>query len=107
MLEATFDGLARLSGPLEFEADLHYPGAPQSRDERGGDTVRRLKQALTHGPAFSEWIARPELVARLQQLLGPQVTMPLAPKIIILSIRNRSTPVSGERALSSKHPNTG
>ncbi|MEX2287730.1 MAG: phytanoyl-CoA dioxygenase family protein [Planctomycetaceae bacterium] len=78
MLDATLDGLNRLTEPLEFEADLHYPGAPQSRSAQGGDTVRRLKQAHSRGMAFTDWVSRPELVGRLQQLLGPRLVMPLA-----------------------------
>ena len=46
MLEVAREGLAREIAPLEYEADLHYPGAPASRDAEGGRTVRRLKQAL-------------------------------------------------------------
>jgi phytanoyl-CoA hydroxylase len=78
MLAATLDGLGREIEPIEFEADVHYPGAPQSRDARGGRTTRRLKQAHSRHPVFSEWVVRPELLTRLQQLLGPQVAMPLA-----------------------------
>lgn len=46
MREVTLEGLARVIEPVEFEADLHYPGAPVSHDAEGGRTVRRLKQAL-------------------------------------------------------------
>ena len=31
--------------PIEFEADLRYPGAPPSRAAAGGETVRRLLDA--------------------------------------------------------------
>ena len=78
MLRITRDGLTRLIEPLEFEADLHYPGAPESRSANGGDTVRRLKQAHSRGYTFTEWLTRPALVSRLRQLLGPKVVMPLA-----------------------------
>src|ERR1700722_2351999 len=47
MLDVAREGLAREIAPLEYEADLHYPGAPTSRDAVGGRTVRRLKQALS------------------------------------------------------------
>ncbi|MEO6696532.1 MAG: hypothetical protein ABIN45_00820, partial [Gammaproteobacteria bacterium] len=33
------------SAPVEYEADLHYPGAPPSREAPGGRTARRLLQA--------------------------------------------------------------
>ena len=37
--------LAAGTGPAEYEADLHYPGAPDSRAAPGGNTARRLLQA--------------------------------------------------------------
>ena len=78
LLAATLDGLTRESGPIEYEADLHYPGAPESHDGAGGRTVRRLKQAHSRHYAFTEWAAHPQVLGRLRQLLGPQVVMPLA-----------------------------
>lgn len=47
--------------PVEYEADLRYPGAPQSRHAQGGATVRRLLDAYGRGPAFREWATRPEI----------------------------------------------
>jgi len=64
--------------PLEYEADLHYPGAPSSRNAEGGRTVRRLLQAQGRHPAFTEWLNQPALLMRLHQLLGADVLMPLA-----------------------------
>lgn len=78
MLAVTRDGVQRLIEPLEFEADLHYPGAPASRDAVGGRTVRRLKQALSRDYVFIEWLQQPAIVGRLRQLLGPEVYCPLA-----------------------------
>jgi len=40
--------------PLEFEADLRYPGAPPSREAAGGETVRRLLDAYGRDPAFAQ-----------------------------------------------------
>ena len=34
-----------LVGPAELEADVGYPGAPESRDALGGKTPRRLLHA--------------------------------------------------------------
>lgn len=70
--------LAERVPPLELEADLHYPGAPESARAPGGDVVRRLRQAYQRDPVFGRWLHRPELVDRLQQLLGRRVLMPLA-----------------------------
>jgi phytanoyl-CoA hydroxylase len=64
--------------PFELEADLQYPGAPKSREASGGSTIRRLLQAHTRGPRFTEWIQHPGVVGRLQQLLGPRIVCPLA-----------------------------
>jgi phytanoyl-CoA hydroxylase len=77
MLQATLDGLGRDSGPVEYEAELHYPGSPNSLHSEGGRTVRRLKQAHSRGDVFTEWISHSELTTRLRQLLGPHVVMPL------------------------------
>ncbi|MFO1096134.1 MAG: phytanoyl-CoA dioxygenase family protein [Planctomycetaceae bacterium] len=66
------------SGRSNSKADLHYPGAPDSRTAAGGHTVRRLKQALSRDYSFVEWITHPALVARLVQLLGPAYFCPLA-----------------------------
>jgi phytanoyl-CoA hydroxylase len=78
MLQATLEGMGRDSGPVEYEAELHYPGSPNSLQSEGGRTVRRLKQAHSRENVFTEWLARPELITRLRQLLGPNVVMPLA-----------------------------
>jgi len=78
MREVTLEGLSRVIAPVEFEADLRYPGAPDSIDSEGGRTVRRLKQALTRDYAFLQWITHPAVVNRLKQLLGPRVVCPLA-----------------------------
>jgi phytanoyl-CoA hydroxylase len=78
MLDVTLDGLARLIEPVEFEADVHYPGAPESRDVHGGHTVRRLQAALSRDHVFVEWLTSPPLVSRLGQILGPAYFCPLA-----------------------------
>lgn len=70
--------LAEPLEPAEYEADVHYPGSPASRSVAGGETVRRLLMAHARHPVFTDWICRPGLVLRLQQLLGPRVVMPLA-----------------------------
>lgn len=95
MLEVSRADLARLSAPLEYEADLHYPGAPTSRDAEGGRTVRRLKQALARDFCFTEWIASPPLAGRLHQLLGPEVVMPLAHHNCIMTKQPRHSSDTG------------
>lgn len=78
MLEISRDHLEREVPPLEYEADLHYPGAPPSRDAQGGRTVRRLKQAHSRHPVFTDWLVRRELTECVRQLLGPEIVVPLA-----------------------------
>ncbi len=67
--------LAAQQPPLEYEADLHYPGAPDSRAAPGGGTLRRLLHAYERGAAFRDWASHPAIVARLRQLLGPQLML--------------------------------
>ncbi len=69
--------LAAHQGDIEYEAELSYPGAPESLDAEGGRTARRLRQAISRDPVFAKLVKEPFLVNRLQQLLGPHVVMPL------------------------------
>ena len=78
MLAAVHEGLEREVEPVEFEADVAYPGAPASRSGEGGRTVRRLRAAHARGPVFTEWVLGEPLVGRLTGLLGDRVAMPLA-----------------------------
>ena len=71
-------GVREEIAPLEYEAELHYPGAPESLQSVGGRTIRRLKQAHSRDVLFTEWMLRPEILGRLQQLLGPNIVCPLA-----------------------------
>ena len=43
------NNLDPLIGPVEFESDVGYPGAPASRNSPGGGTPRRLLNALQRG----------------------------------------------------------
>jgi len=61
--------LAGCRGPLEYEADLAYPGAPAGREAPGGSTVRRLLDALGRDPVFGEWACSPALTDRARVLL--------------------------------------
>jgi phytanoyl-CoA hydroxylase len=78
MLLTTKEHLLRQVDPLELESDVKYPGAPTSKEEQGGRTIRRLKQAHARDIVFTEWVCSRPIVSRLNQLLGPQVVMPLA-----------------------------
>lgn len=58
--------LAEHVAPIEYEADLQYPGAPASRGAEGGLTVRRLLNAYARDPLFAQWATDP----RIGQWLG-------------------------------------
>lgn len=78
MIDVTRTTLAAPVGPVEYEADLAYPGAPGSRAAAGGDTIRRLKEVHARHPVFTQWLSQPAVLLRLEQLLGPRIVMPLA-----------------------------
>lgn len=56
--------------PIEYEADVAYPGAPASRDAEGGDTPRRLLQAYDRHRVFARWAADARIAAIAAQLLN-------------------------------------
>ena len=57
-------------GPLEYEADVGYPGSPTSRQATGGDTPRRLLNAYSRDAAFRNWSAGRLVGEHLQRLFG-------------------------------------
>src|SRR5829696_6649332 len=68
MLSVARAHLADAVAPLEYEADVKYPGAPESHDAPGGRTVRRLLQAYARDPAFATWATSPEVAHPLRAL---------------------------------------
>jgi len=61
--------------PLELEADLRYPGAPKSRDDVGGGTVRRLLDAYARDSAFAQWAAAPPIKEWMEAYFGERVLL--------------------------------
>jgi phytanoyl-CoA hydroxylase len=61
--------------PLEFEADLQYPGAPRSHTEAGGKTVRRLLDAYGRGPEFAEIATLPRVRDWMGMYFGEAVLL--------------------------------
>jgi phytanoyl-CoA hydroxylase len=57
-------------GPLEFEVDVNYPGAPSGLSAPGGKTPRRLLNAYSRDAVFREWATSPVVVTALKQLIG-------------------------------------
>ncbi len=67
--------LAARAGPLEFEADLQYPGAPASRAAAGGTTVRRLLDAYSRDPSFARWATTRSLREWMENYFGESALM--------------------------------
>ncbi|MFN9039476.1 MAG: phytanoyl-CoA dioxygenase family protein, partial [Planctomyces sp.] len=95
MRQITERDLAAHQGDIEYEAQLHYPGAPDSMDSEGGRTIRRLRQAVSRDPVFLQLVKEPFLLQRLQQLLGPHVVMPLAHHNCIMTKQPRYSSDTG------------
>ena len=61
--------------PLEFEADLQYPGAPRSHTEAGGETVRRLLDAYGRDPEFAEIATSQRVRGWMETYFGEAVVL--------------------------------
>jgi phytanoyl-CoA hydroxylase len=59
-----------LQGPVEFEADTGYPGAPRSFLDAGGLTPRRLLHAYSRDPELRRWARDPRTARRLMAFFG-------------------------------------
>jgi phytanoyl-CoA hydroxylase len=64
------DAVSPALAPVEYEADVHYPGAPASKLAPGGHTPRRLLNAFARDAVFRKWARSPGVVQRLQQMIG-------------------------------------
>lgn len=95
VLKVARDRLSTEAGPAEYEADLHYPGAPASLDAPGGHTVRRLLQAYARDSVFREWAASTPVGDRLRQLMGPDVLLAQAHHNCIMTKQPRYSSVTG------------
>ncbi|HJV74439.1 MAG TPA: phytanoyl-CoA dioxygenase family protein [Noviherbaspirillum sp.] len=78
MLAVVQDHLCDAVEPLEYEAELGYPGAPASLQAPGGKTIRRLRSAYQRHACFRTWAEDPRIVAWLQQLFGEEICLVLA-----------------------------
>jgi len=63
------ESLMKAKPPLEFEADLSYPGAPH-KGEEGSRTVRRLLDAYHRNPEWRRWANHPKLLYTVRYLLN-------------------------------------
>lgn len=83
------------AGPVEYESDVGYPGAPPARDAPGGATVRRLLRAYDRDPAIRQWALSPAVGDCLRQLLGPDVGMSQAHHNCIMTKHPAHSSVTG------------
>ncbi|MEM5458597.1 phytanoyl-CoA dioxygenase family protein [Paraburkholderia phytofirmans] len=64
--------LQEAAAPIEFEADLQYPGAPSSKQAPGGHTVRRLLDAYGRHASFAQWATAPEIRGWMELYFGEE-----------------------------------
>ncbi|MES2047889.1 MAG: phytanoyl-CoA dioxygenase family protein [Pseudomonadota bacterium] len=83
------------TAPIEYEADTRYPGAPVSRDAEGGQTARRLLQAVARSPLLADWAKGEQLSQALHQLLGEGVRLSQAHHNCIMTKQPRFSSLTG------------
>ncbi len=59
-----------LIGPVEFEAEVGYPGAPATLDASGGDTPRRLLHAFARDSVFASLATAQPIKETLAAVMG-------------------------------------
>ena len=69
MTGAAKEALDPLTGPVEFEADVGYPGAPLP-GQAGDATPRRLLHAYARHSSFRDWSTSPVVAKVVAGLLG-------------------------------------
>ncbi len=67
-----------LQGPVEFEADVGYPGAPKSKLDAGGTTPRRLLHAYSRDPLLRAWARDPRVGQSLEGIFRRTHTVRVA-----------------------------
>ncbi len=70
LVELIDRSLSPALAPVEFEADVHYPGAPTSKTAPGGSTPRRLLHAYGRDALFQKVGRHDQVVAMLKALMG-------------------------------------
>jgi phytanoyl-CoA hydroxylase len=77
--------LADAAAPVEYEADLAYPGAPASRQAEGGGTIRRLLDAYVRDPLFAGWATSPDMATVLREIFEQPAVLSRAHHNCIMS----------------------
>lgn len=70
--DLTHKQLSQRIEPLELETDVRYPGAPNSVNDQGGLTIRRLRMAYQRSDTFAAVAEHPPLTGAIRQILGGQ-----------------------------------
>ena len=70
LLESIHGALNPPLAPLEYEADVNYPGAPQNLGAVGGRTPRRLLNAFARDRVFRDWARNDGVTRTVRQLLA-------------------------------------
>jgi len=70
MIENVETSLKPALGPLEYESDVRYPGAPVNQSAPGGFTPRRLLNAYARDAVFRQWAGARDVVSAVKQLVG-------------------------------------
>lgn len=87
--------LSRAAPPLEFEADTGYPGAPATKQDLGGSTVRRLLQVTGRSKLLLDWATGSTLSSPLKQLLGDKILLSQAHHNCIMTKQPQFSSVTG------------
>ena len=87
--------LHRQAMPIEYEADVQYPGSPASRLAEGGTTARRLLMASGRSPMLRDWATGGPLSDILRQLLGDTVYLSQAHHNCIMTKQPAFSSVTG------------
>jgi len=61
--------------PVEYEADLQYPGAPPGRKAPGGDTARRLLNAYARDKVYRQWATNASVARFVRTMLATDEAM--------------------------------
>ena len=58
--------------PFELEAELQYPGAPNSKNSSGGSTIRRLQNAYSRAKLFQAYAIHTDIVDAIKHILSEE-----------------------------------
>lgn len=72
LLEVSAEHLNPVLGPVEYEADVGYPGSPENRLVEGGNTPRRLLNAYSRDAAFRDWSTGAEVGEQLRAIFNTE-----------------------------------